>query len=312
MTLTFSRHRALLATLWLGALGIPLGCADLPPERPRGDRDLAEAAAAGRAAFDQDRIEEAVTFCALALKRARAMDQPAAIGDAAYNLAACHLRLRQYDRARALLGEAKHELARCDASLADVLLLEARAAYLAGDAAAADALLGQLRTDPRSRPDAAHNAQASILTGQIAGDRGDWPAAKDSLQHAREALGPDPDDMLKARLAALAGRIAMEAKDLPTAAEAFDTQADMLRRAGQFRALGTALARAGEAYTALDKHDAAADRLYRAARNAAAWGQAGAARKWAGAALVAARRAGNDAVVRLVESLLSEFKPAHP
>ena len=312
MTMTFSRRRGVLATLWLGALGIPFGCTGVPPkERPPVDRALAEAAA-GRAAFGQDRIEQAVTFYTLALKRARALDRPSAIGDAAYNLAACLLRMRQYDRAGALLAEAKHELARCEAPLADVLLLEARAAHLAGDVAAANASLRQLRTDTRSRPEAAHSVQASILAGQMAGDRGDWAAAKDSLQRARAARGPEPAEMLQARIAALAGRIAMATQDLRAAAGAFDRQADMLRRAGQYRALGAALARAGDAYAALDEHDAAADRLYRAARSAAAWGQAAAAKKWASAALVAARRADNKAIVRLVESLLSESKPASP
>jgi len=313
MTLTPCLPRALLATLWLVALGAPFGCAGSPPkERFRGDVALAEASDAGRAAFGQDRIEQAVTFYTLALKRARALDDPAAIGDTAYNLAACHLRLRQYDRARALLGEAGHELARCDAPLADVLLLDARAAHQAGDVAGAGASLRLLRTDAQSRPEAAHNVQASILVGQMAGDRGDWPAARDALKRARQALMPDPDDALQAQLAALAGRIATEEKDLPAAAEAFDRQGDMLRRAGQYRALGAVLARAGETYAALNEHDAAADRLYRAARTAAAWGQAGAAKKWADAALAAARRANNDAVIRLVESLLSEFKPARP
>jgi tetratricopeptide (TPR) repeat protein len=305
---TLRRRGTLLAILWLGVWGIPLGCAGLPPdEGPAPDRALAEATAAGRDAFDQDRIEPAVTFYAIALNRARALDQPSAIGDAAYNLAACLLRQSRWDRARALLAEAEFEQTRCGAPLADVLLLEARAAHLAGDVAAAVAALGRLRTDPRSRPTDAHRVQASLLAGQMAGDRADWPSARGSLKRAREILGADPDEMLQARIAALAGRIAMETKNPRVAAEAFDRQADLLRSTGRSRALGAVLARAGEAHAALGRHEVAADRLYCAARCAAAWGRSETARNWANAALAAARRADDDVIVRLVESLLSEI-----
>ena len=302
-----------LVTLCVVALGIPLGCAG-PPQatRAQGDRTLAETTVAARTAFQQDRIEEAATLYTLALKRARALDRPSAIGDTAYNLAACLLRLHQYDQARALLAEASHELARGDAPLADVLLLQARTAYLAGDGLAAGIFIRQLRTDSRSQPSAAHLAQATMLEGQMACDRGDWVDATDLLEKAREVLGLDAGTLLQAQLVALAARVAIGTDDLRAAAEAFDRQADLLRDACQYRALCSVLAKAGDARAALNEYGLAADRLYRAARNAAAWGETASAEKWALAALTAARQADDEVIVHLAESLLSEFEGSHP
>ena len=300
---------SLIVILCLSALAAPIGCSNSPPARPvKGDRVLDEATVAARTAFRQDRTEEAATFYTLALKRARALDRPSAIGEAAYSLAACLLRLHKYDRARVLLAEAHHELARGDAPLADVLLLQGRAAQLAGDAPAAEMFMRHLREDPRSRPSAAHLSQATILEGQVACDRSDWEGARDLLRRARDVLGSDPDTLLRAQLAALAGRVAIGTEDLRTAADAFERQAGLLRLAGQYRALSPVLAQAGEARAALNEHALAADHFYRAARTAAEWNETASAEKWALAALAAARQADDAVTVNLAESLLSEFK----
>ena len=66
----------------------------------KNDRIYEESSAAARAAFAQNRIKEAISFYTLSLKRARAMDQSELIGDAAYNLAACVLHIKQYDYPR--------------------------------------------------------------------------------------------------------------------------------------------------------------------------------------------------------------------
>jgi hypothetical protein len=313
MTSTRIWLRSLLVTLCLGVLGIPFGCAGPPSvRRTQSDRTLAETTAAARTAFQQDRIDEAVTLYTLALKRARALDESSAIGDAAYNLAACLLRRHEYERASALLAEASYELACRDAPLADVLLLQARTAYLAGTGLAAGNFIHQLRTDSRSQPSVSHLAQAAMLEGRMACDRGDWDAATDLLEGARDALGPDADTLLQAQLAALAGRIAVGTHDLHAAAEAFDKQVDLLRDAHQYRALSSVLAQAGDARAVLNEHGLAADRLYRAARNAAAWGETASAQKWALAALASARQADDAGIVYLAESLLSEFEADHP
>ena len=313
MTATHFWPCSLLVTLCLGAVGILFGCAGPPPaKQAQSDRTLAETTVAARAAFQQDRLDEAVTLYTLALQRARALDQPSAIGDTAYNLAACLLRRHEYDRASALLAEASHELARDDAPLADVLLLQARTACLAGDGAAAEIFIHRLRTDSRSQPSASHLGQATVLEGRMACDRGDWIAATDLLQKARDVLGPDAETLLQAQLAALAGRVAIGTHDLRAAAKAFDRQADLLRDARQYRALSSVLAQAGDARVDLNEYGPAADRLYRAARNAAAWDETASAEKWALAALAAARQADDAVIVRLAESLLSEIEASHP
>ena len=146
----------------------------------------------------------------------------------------------------------------------------------------------------------------------MACDRRDWPAAKGLLLRARAGLSPDADAPLQARVAGLAGRVAMQTRDVRAAAEAFDRQVRLLRRARQYRVLGSALAQAGGAYAALDEHGLAADRFYRAARSAAAWGDTAFAQKQARAAVAAARRGDDPVVVRLAESLLSELGVARP
>lgn len=298
----------LFTILFLSVSGGIYGCGDLQREKTvKSDRIFAESSTAARAAFAQDRIDEAVSFYTRALNRARAMDQSGAIGNAAYNLAACMLRLKQYDRAQALLAEAGHELVRSDLPLADVLLLQARTAYLAGDAQGSSIFVHQLQTDSRSKPSPEHMAQAVMLEGQMACDLHDWSSASDLLNQARDDPLLSADILLQSQLASLAGRIALGKGDLKAAVKALERQAGLLRHAGHYRALSPVLAQAGEAYLVLNEHDLAADRLYRAARIAAAWGDTASARKLATAALHAGSKAEDSAIVRLAESLLSEI-----
>ena len=313
MTALLLRHNRLSAAVRLAVVAALAGCAGTPPaKRPGGDRALVEATLDAQAAFKEGRIEQAEALFKRALVRARALDQSLAIGNAAYNRAACLLRLRRYALARTLLAEARYELARADVPLADVLLLQARAAHLAGDAKAASLHVQQLRADGASRPAPRHRVQAALLEGRMACDRGDWPAASASLRRSRAAMKLQADAPLQAHVAELTGRIAMGTGKVRAAAEAFDRQSHLLRRAGWRRALAASLAQAGSAYAAMDEHKPAADRLYRAARSAAAWGEAVSAEKWARAALTAARQAGDPTMVRLVDSLLAELTPPSP
>ena len=122
-------------TLCFGVLECICGCGGSPPAKPiHSDRTFTETTIAAHTAFQQGRIDEAATLYKLALKRAHALDQPSTIGDAAYNLAACMIQLRKYDRAKTLLTEAHHELSRVDSPLADILLLQARVTGLHGGA----------------------------------------------------------------------------------------------------------------------------------------------------------------------------------
>jgi len=312
MTGKYSRI-SLLITLHLGVSVVFLGCSG--PRRTRavrGDRAFYEATSAARTAFGQERIEQAANLYELALKRARVMDKASAVGEAAYNLSACLLRLHQYDRARVLLVEAGHELARVDSPLADVLILQGRAAHLAGDDSEAEGFIQQLREDSRAEPSAAHLCQAAILEGRIACDNEDWALATDTLRQAIGLLGLNADRLLEAQLAGLKARIAMSRRDFRTAAESWEHQADLLRRAHQYRALSAVLAQAGEARSELKEYRVAADLLYRASRSAAGWGQTASAKKWAQAALVSARQADAPILIELAQSVLSEFEGVQP
>ena len=77
-------------------------CATATPhnEKPI-DVEFSATMSAGRAAFDLGSIEQALTLYQQALRRARTMDNAAAIGAAAYNLAACRIRLGQLEEAGA-------------------------------------------------------------------------------------------------------------------------------------------------------------------------------------------------------------------
>ena len=99
MTLKQFRLSFLIKILCLGVLASIYGCAGSPPvKQVQGDRTFTETTIAAHTAFQQGRTDEAAALYKLALKRAYALEQPSAIGDAAYNLAACMLRLRKYER----------------------------------------------------------------------------------------------------------------------------------------------------------------------------------------------------------------------
>ena len=303
----------MITILCLAVLECICGCSSSPPAKiVQRDRTFTETTIAAHTAFQQGRLDQAATLYKLALKRAHALDQPSAIGDAAYNLAACMLRLRKYDSARTLLTEAHHELARIDSHLADILLLQARTAYLAGDVNEAEIFIHQLRTGPESQPLSEHLAQCFILEGHIACERQDWSIAKESLEQVRDYLQPDPVASLQAHEAGLVGRIASGTQDYQDAVKAFENQAELLRSAGHYSAIGSAIAEAGQAYLALNKHELAADCFYRAARNAAAWDDDTKAKEWALAAISAARETDDTIITRLVESLMSEITIDQP
>lgn len=308
MTITRFRSGFLVTIIFLWVLGILCGCAISQRQKiEKTDCIYSESSSAARAAFAQERVDEAVSFYTLALKRARAMDESEAIGNAAYNLAACLLRLKQYDRAQALLAESRHELLQNNFPLADVSLLQAKTAYLAGDAHAASVFIHQIQTNPTLKPSDEHMAQAIMLEGEMACDRNDWSTAADLLNKAECYLKLNVDSLLQAQLASLTGRVALGRRDFKAAVNAFERQADLLRRSGQYRALSPVLAQAGEVHSVLNEHDLAADRFFRAARIAAAWGDKPSAMELGKEALNAAKKAEDSTVARLAESLLSEI-----
>src|SRR5436305_12143313 len=140
------------------------GCAS-SRQAPSGDPELLAATASARAALDRGQTELASHLYERALARARLMDDSHAIGDSAYNLAACLTDLGQYQSARAYLAEAKAEARRAGGRITDVLLLEAMVARLQNNPAEALALAEQV-LQQRPPPTDAEVLQVRILKSE--------------------------------------------------------------------------------------------------------------------------------------------------
>ncbi|WP_041273238.1 outer membrane protein assembly factor BamD [Desulforapulum autotrophicum] len=294
-----------LAVLLCIAAGLGPGCAGPKMNKPAvEDSTYTQYYTGARNAFSQGRLEEAVDYYTLARKRALKTARSDAIANSAVSLAACLIGLGQYDRARPLLTEACLELVRQGLPIADVLLLRAKADYLAGNLADAQGALYQLKTDKRSRPTAGHMIQADFIAGRIACDRQDWCAATAMIEKIQACPTLPTDKLLQARLASLKGHLAMGKSIHGTAARMFEQQVDLLRESRQFRALGPALARAADAHIADNQFDLGADRFYQAARMAEEWGDVNGARRLAQRALDAAVKADNPDIELLSRSIL--------
>jgi hypothetical protein len=278
-------RRALWFLLLLGA------ACGAPPRGPEVDPELDAATSAARDAFEIGRLVEATRLYELALERARAMDDPRAIGNAAYNLAVCLTAAEELERAAAALAEARLEFTRAnhEPGLADVRVVAMRLAYRRGDTDGALELA----------PDVASIAKFIVL-GEIECDRGDLETARAFADSARDfTLSP----LDAAHLAHLDGRIARLEKKPAAAGAAFDEEAARLREAKRFGALPASLARAGEAYAAAAMPREAADRLFRAGRSALAQGDRARAAAWAEKAHDAAAAAGDAPLLALCADL---------
>jgi tetratricopeptide (TPR) repeat protein len=244
-----------------------VGCAT-PPTAPRKDKELSRTSDLARAAFEDGATARAIDLYRKALNRARAMDDAAEIGNAAYNLALCHIILGQLDQASALLAEAKAAFKRSGNNPADVLLLEATVAQRQGKLEQALSLADQVLA---ARPDENDLFQAMLLKGTIACDQGDPARARTALAEA------DKHHVTNAALLAarerLAGNIFLLEGNPAEAAAAFDRAAALFQKAKHYRDMALTLRRAGEAYQEAGDTQRAEDRLFRAQRSLAAQGE---------------------------------------
>src|SRR5438105_6691154 len=127
--------------------GLLLGCGTPkkpPAPGPATDPALTQLTSSARLAYDRGDADLAATFYGRALDRARAMDEPKAIANAAYNLAASQIRLAAYAQARLSLAESLAEAKRGGDRFLDIQLLDAKAAVLQGDPSGAGATLEQV------------------------------------------------------------------------------------------------------------------------------------------------------------------------
>ncbi len=248
-----------------------VGCATSPTSTvPPEDKELSRTSNLARAAFEDGATARAIGLYMQALNRAVAMDDATEIGNAAYNLALCHIILGQLDQASALLAEARAEVKRSGSNPADVLLLEATVAQRQGKLEQALSLVDQVLS---ASSDESHRFQAALLRGTIA-------CAQDDLASARAALvEADKHRVTNAALLAarerLAGNTFLLERNPAEAAEAFDRAAALFQKAKHYRDMALTLRRAGEAYREAGDTQRAEDRLFRAKRSLAAQGEKG-------------------------------------
>jgi tetratricopeptide (TPR) repeat protein len=245
------------------------GCATSPSSTvPPKDKELSRTSNLARAAFEDGATAEAIDLYRKALNRAIAMDDAAEIGNAAYNLAICHVILGQLDQANASLAEAKAAFKRSGSNPADVLLLEATVAQRQGKLEQALSLADQVLS---ASPDESHRFHVALLKGTIA-------CQQDDPVHARTALAEaDKHHITNAPLLAarerLAGNIFLLERNPAEAAAAFDRAAALLQKAKHYRDMALTLRRAGEAYREAGDAQRAVDRLSRAKSSLAAQGE---------------------------------------
>jgi len=244
-----------------------VGCATSPTSPPK-DKELSRTSNLARAAFEDGATARAIDFYRKALNRARAMDDATEIGNAAYNLALCHVVLGQLDQVTALLAEAKAAFKRSGNNPADVLLLEATVAQRQGRLEQALSLADQVLS---ASPNENDLFQATLLKGTIACDQDDPAHARTALAEADQHHVTDA--ALRAARERLAGNIFLLERNPAEAAAAFDRAAALFQKAKHYRDMALTLRRAGEAYREAGDAQRAEDRLFRAKRSLAAQGE---------------------------------------
>jgi hypothetical protein len=249
------------------------------------------------------------------------MDDAERIGDAAYNLAAASVSLKQYDRARTLLAEARAEYRRAGVPITDVLLVEAKVARLQGRADEAVALADAILTQQSPPAAASDRVRAQVIKGEIACEARDAAGAAAALAAARGELrggggrskdAGDPDAALAAGVAGLEGCVATLRGEPANAADAFDRAAALWRQARQYHPMARSLGRAAAAYREAGEARPAADRYYRAARSTFGQRELEDALDLARSAAQSAGEAGDEDLRRRAEALLAEIAGAAP
>jgi len=280
------------------------GCSSPKVAKPV-DPDINVISAAAMKAFARGQVEQAARQYARALDRARAADSAGDICDQAYDLAACLLILGQPDPARTLLQEAHAEALQLGRKDVDILLLEAKADRLAGQREEALRCVASiLAAEPPAEP--ANRLQALLIKALVRCDAGQIPLIEQA--EIRRLALEISDPAIQAEVAYLAGCSDLLEKEFARAGTAFDHEAALLQKGGRFREMAQALVRAGDAFAQASQPQAAADRLYRAARCLAAQGDSLGALRQIEPALNAAKAAKQDNLVTRIVALFNSIK----
>lgn len=253
--------RFCLLAVWLV---LAAGCGS-PPKVVRQDPELERNAALASGAFAGGSAEKAAAYYRKALDRARLMDEAAAIGRNAYNLAACLVLLNRDAEAGSLLDEAEAELKRAGVNAREIPLLRARIARRAGKNDEALALVQAQLKAPLVKDQ--FTLQYRILLADLLCAKGDAAGATAELGRvSRKDLAAE-SATVQADASRVRARIALLEKNPREAGKFLDTAAQQFRQGGQYLEMALALDEAGQAYEAAGDLPAALERDYRAARS---------------------------------------------
>lgn len=264
----------------VACVGIPVSCILLllgcrtAPVPAVTDTELGRLASLARKVFDMGEPARAIPLYREALQRARALDDPSAVGAVGANLAACLFDAGDLDAARRAVREARDGLRRAKRSEANAAILEGRIALAQGRA---DEARAAAKT-ALSAPAQTSHAAAALLVADIALATDDLPGARSALANAARWIGPDDDASLLAWQAGTKARM-LSAADAPAAAaEAFEEAARQRGRASQAPRVAANLLAAAAAHAKAGNAAGEADCLYRAARALAGAGRPAEAR----------------------------------
>jgi hypothetical protein len=254
---------AALAALGLAALCLAACGGGTPADSgPPPDVKLDQANIAGTQALSADLPGVAVRQYKIALARAYERDDAAAIADVGYNLALAQMKAGDAKTALATLRDIRGDLDRRGAAVpSELFLVQAAAAYRAGDLASADAAAQEMLT--RGTKDADAVARAWFIRGLVAADRGDGAA----LAQAIAALPPATQTDLQGDRLELQGRAALLGGQAAEALPLLEQAAAKRQQALDYRGMARDLALAGDAALGLDKTADAADYFLRAGRS---------------------------------------------
>ena len=252
-------------SLSLSSLLILAACGGSAPADPGPPPDikLDQANKAGTQALSMDLPSVAVRQYKVALTRAYERDDAGAIGDVAYNLALAQMKAGDPKAAIATAREARAELDWRRATVpAELILVQAAAAYRSGDLGAATGAAQEVIERGSTDPDVV--PRAWFIRGLVAADRSDAAG----LAQAIAALPPAKQADIEADRQELQGRAALLAGDSSGALGLFEQSAGNRQQALDYRGMARALSLAGDAALRSGRSANAADFFLRAGRSA--------------------------------------------
>ncbi len=277
---------------------VACGGRDTKDKGPPPDLRIDQANRAGTRALALNLTGEAIRQYREALARAYERDDASAIGDVGYNLAVALLRAGDVKEAQRVVRETRTELERRRAGVpAELVLVQAAAAWRLGDSQGAFAATAEILERPATEPDTA--ARARYIRGVILAERGDLQGVRD----AAAALPAAGQADIEADRQELLGRVALLERRPAEALGAFEQSAQRRQEALDYRGMARALTLAAEATQAMDRRADAAVLFLRAGRSLILQGDAAAGLARLKRAEELARQAGSSDVVAEVARL---------